>query len=90
MKFSIRDGLLITGIVAILIAWSVDHSRQDAKARKAAVEIDRHVNHLGHVIGERASLQRWLDANGFDATRTGSNDEFIITKRPPVTPSSPP
>ncbi|MFN0017046.1 MAG: hypothetical protein ACKVP0_02235 [Pirellulaceae bacterium] len=86
MKFSTRDLILVTVIVALVVGWCVDHYRQNGKERETAAERDRHANHLGHVVGERASLQRWLDANGFDAKRTGKNDEFIITKRPPAAP----
>ena len=35
MKFSIRDLLLVTVIVAVCVAWWLDHRRQ-------AAEIDRH------------------------------------------------
>ena len=33
MKFSIRDLLLVTVIVAILVAWWIDHRRQTEEIR---------------------------------------------------------
>ena len=34
MKFSIRDLLLVTVIVAILTAWGIDHRRQANEIKK--------------------------------------------------------
>ena len=34
MKFSIRDLMLVTVIVAILVAWWIDHRRQANEIRK--------------------------------------------------------
>ena len=46
MKFSIRDLLLVTMIVALAVGWWVDHRRQEAA--KAVVESDaaEMANHL--------------------------------------------
>ena len=41
MKFSIRDLFLVTVIVAILLAWWVDHRSQAAWRSEAKASLDR-------------------------------------------------
>ena len=47
MRFSIRDLLLVTVIVAIAVAWWLDHGRQAAEIRSLkAPPIPVHVFHF--------------------------------------------
>jgi hypothetical protein len=40
MKFSLRDLFLVTMIVAILVAWRLDHRRLDDKIGQMSVQTD--------------------------------------------------
>lgn len=52
MKFTIRDLLLVTLIVALAVGWWVDHRRQAKLTREAQIEL------LGEYRATRANGRR--------------------------------
>lgn len=41
MKFSIRDLLLVTVIVAACVAWAIDHSRQAREVKESKGQLEK-------------------------------------------------
>ncbi|MBC7852561.1 MAG: hypothetical protein IAF94_03910 [Pirellulaceae bacterium] len=68
MKFSIRDLLLVTVIVALALGWFLDHRLQSGRLRSVGV-------YLSHFAGEYKRDIRVDDA--------GQVTEFIATFDPP-------
>jgi hypothetical protein len=56
MKFTIRDLFLVTLIVAILVAWGLDHWRQASAAKQAEHDWRLYEHDLLRRLGSDSSL----------------------------------
>ena len=79
MKFSIRDLLLVTVIVALVLGWWVDHRQKSAKAR--AVQNSLFLEEQSH---------RWLQARmEVDGYKFVTNENGLRTIQSPTQAPAP-
>ena len=74
MKFSIRDLLLVTVIVALVLGWAVDRWRLAAKAESEAAEAVRWRRIAG-------AFEEAFDAAGWEVTWTENREEIQLNQQ---------
>ena len=76
MKFSIRDLLLVTVIVAVCVAWWMDRSRLQARCRFSEEEIRKMVWAIDHMV----QVERELNKRGLEMVTV--KGKFVIVRAP--------
>lgn len=92
MKFSIRDLMFGTAIVALTLGWYLDHRHQLFEIRSYA-HYPNHCADLQFVIkdlnAQLDSLKRSIEQSGFDVFRV-DDQTLEATKRHPISPATSP